>query len=157
MRRQEHRFTMVRASYSKRITLGPYYCHSQDSRTHLYEQRTEYWMLCKKGAEPGFPTFSVSYADFVTWFSLHDKNATNIIVTGHSLGAAIGVMDSIFLRNSIDHSIPIRTTVFGLPRSGDQAWAYVHCANCVHLPFLYQLTLYIAIMSTARCVWHLSW
>lgn len=65
--------------------------------------------------------------------SLKAKNASNVIVTGHSLGAAVAVMDSIFLRNNIDKSIPIRTTVFGLPRSGNQAWAYVYLPSALQI------------------------
>ena len=50
-------------------------------------------------------------------------NATNVIVTGHSLGAAIGLLDTVFLANKLDPSIKIRSVGFGLPRVGNKEWA----------------------------------
>lgn len=50
-------------------------------------------------------------------------NSTKVLVTGHSLGAAIAVMDSVMLKEELDSSIELTTTVFGLPRSGNQEWA----------------------------------
>lgn len=50
-------------------------------------------------------------------------NATNVIVTGHSLGAAIGLLDTVFLASRLDPSINIRSVGFGLPRVGNKEWA----------------------------------
>jgi len=50
-------------------------------------------------------------------------NATNVIVTGHSLGGAISLLDTVFLATQLDPSINIRTVGFGQPRSGNQEWA----------------------------------
>jgi Lipase (class 3) len=48
---------------------------------------------------------------------------TNIPLLFHQTGAAIAVMDAVFLRQHLDPSVTISTTVFGLPRGGNQAWA----------------------------------
>ncbi|KZT32922.1 alpha/beta-hydrolase [Sistotremastrum suecicum HHB10207 ss-3] len=52
---------------------------------------------------------------------------TNVLVTGHSLGAAIAVMDAIDIKTNILTGslagIKLDCVVFGLPRGGNQAWA----------------------------------
>jgi len=55
--------------------------------------------------------------------ALKSNNANKVTVVGHSLGAAISVMDAIRLRQSLDASVQMTTTVFGLPRGGNQDWA----------------------------------
>ncbi|KAF8484177.1 alpha/beta-hydrolase [Gautieria morchelliformis] len=55
--------------------------------------------------------------------ALQSKGVNKVEIHGHSLGAAIAVMDAVFLRQHLDPSVTISTTVFGLPRSGNQAWA----------------------------------
>lgn len=40
-----------------------------------------------------------------------------------SLGAAVAVMDAMMLRTTLPASVEMTTTVFGLPRSGNQQWA----------------------------------
>ncbi|KAJ3797474.1 alpha/beta-hydrolase [Lentinula aff. detonsa] len=54
---------------------------------------------------------------------LATTNATNVLVTGHSLGAAVATLDAMFLKEKLDPSVQLTTSVFGLPRVGDQAWA----------------------------------
>jgi len=54
---------------------------------------------------------------------LASTGATNVLVTGHSLGAAVATMDAMFLTENLDSSISMTTSVFGLPRVGDQTWA----------------------------------
>jgi len=49
--------------------------------------------------------------------------ATNVIVTGHSLGAAIGLLDTMFLAQHLDPAISIKSVIFGLPRTGNKKWA----------------------------------
>lgn len=55
--------------------------------------------------------------------ALASTGAKTVAVTGHSLGAAIAVMDSVMFKMLLDPSITVSTTVFGLPRGGNQAWA----------------------------------
>ncbi|KAG6827355.1 hypothetical protein H0H93_015670, partial [Arthromyces matolae] len=54
---------------------------------------------------------------------LASKGVNKVLVTGHSLGAAIAMMDSVLLHQELDSSVQITTTVFGLPRGGNAAWA----------------------------------
>jgi len=55
--------------------------------------------------------------------ALKSKNTNKLTVVGHSLGAAIAVMDAVRLRQTLDSSVEMTTTVFGLPRGGNQDWA----------------------------------
>ncbi|KZT25361.1 alpha/beta-hydrolase [Neolentinus lepideus HHB14362 ss-1] len=55
--------------------------------------------------------------------ALSSTGATKVLVTGHSLGAAIATMDAVMLKMNLDPSISLTSTVFGLPRGGDQSWA----------------------------------
>ncbi|KAJ8518299.1 hypothetical protein ONZ45_g4609 [Pleurotus djamor] len=54
---------------------------------------------------------------------LESTNVTKISVTGHSLGAAIATMDAMMFKELLPSSIEITTTVFGLPRGGNEKWA----------------------------------
>jgi len=54
---------------------------------------------------------------------LANKAVNKVVVTGHSLGAAIAIMDALMLKQNLDPSVEITTTVFGLPRGGNAAWA----------------------------------
>ncbi|KAJ8695542.1 hypothetical protein PTI98_008138 [Pleurotus ostreatus] len=51
------------------------------------------------------------------------NNVNKVVVTGHSLGAAIAVMDAMMLKEILGSSVEITTTVFGLPRGGNEEWA----------------------------------
>jgi predicted lipase len=63
--------------------------------------------------------------------ALQNNQVSQVTVVGHSLGAAIAVMDAIFLSEALGPSVQIATTVFGLPRSGNQAWAdFVDSSVC---------------------------
>jgi hypothetical protein len=55
--------------------------------------------------------------------ALSSTGATNVLVTGHSLGAAISTMDALMLKINLPSNIKMTTTVFGLPRGGNQAFA----------------------------------
>lgn len=55
--------------------------------------------------------------------AVQSTGATTVEVVGHSLGAAIAVMDAVMLRQNLDSSVSVVTRVFGLPRSGNQDWA----------------------------------
>lgn len=55
----------------------------------------------------------------VTDFGVH-----NVLVTGHSLGAAIGVMNGVYLTQLFEgRDVNVTTQVFGLPRAGNSVWA----------------------------------
>jgi hypothetical protein len=62
-------------------------------------------------------------------------------------GAAIATLDAMMLKQELDPSVQIQTTVFGLPRVGNQAWAdFVdNGVRCFLTPLLrnYALTLYL--------------
>jgi len=55
--------------------------------------------------------------------ALSSTGATAVVATGHSLGAAVASLDAVMLKMHLDPSIAVTTTVFGLPRVGNQAWA----------------------------------
>ncbi|KAF9024622.1 alpha/beta-hydrolase [Hymenopellis radicata] len=54
---------------------------------------------------------------------LTSTGSKNLIVTGHSLGAAIATLDALMFKSALDPSIAVTTTLFGSPRVGDQAFA----------------------------------
>jgi hypothetical protein len=54
---------------------------------------------------------------------LSSKNVNTLQFVGHSLGAAIAVMDAVSMKPKLNASVQTSTVVFGLPRSGNQAWA----------------------------------
>ncbi|KAG6907491.1 hypothetical protein DXG01_008684 [Tephrocybe rancida] len=54
---------------------------------------------------------------------LASTGVSKVLVTGHSLGAAVAMMDAMMLHQELDPSVQITTTVFGLPRGGNAAWA----------------------------------
>ncbi|KAG6860003.1 hypothetical protein C0995_000646 [Termitomyces sp. Mi166 len=54
---------------------------------------------------------------------LASKGVSKVLVTGHSQGAAIAMMDAVMLHQELGPSVEITTTVFGLPRGGNPAWA----------------------------------
>jgi len=54
---------------------------------------------------------------------LADTGVKKVVVTGHSLGAAVATMTGAFIKTSVDPSISVSVNGFGLPRGGNQAWA----------------------------------
>ncbi|KZO92898.1 alpha/beta-hydrolase, partial [Calocera viscosa TUFC12733] len=66
---------------------------------------------------------SVDEIDRVVPSALELYGVSQVQVTGHSLGAAIAILDSVHLAHLLGPSISVRTTVFGLPRLGNPAWA----------------------------------
>ena len=55
--------------------------------------------------------------------ALASTGVNKVLVTGHSLGAAIATMDALMLRLNLPATVEMTTTVFGLPRGGNQAYA----------------------------------
>jgi len=63
-------------------------------------------------------------------------NTSAVTLTGHSLGAAIALLDSVYLPLHLPHNTTFKTTVYGLPRVGNQAFAdYVdkHVSQLTHV------------------------
>ncbi|KAI0746036.1 alpha/beta-hydrolase [Earliella scabrosa] len=61
-----------------------------------------------------------------------------VLVTGHSLGAAVASLDAAMLRMALPADVAVDAIVFGLPRVGNSAWAdlfdslvptFVHVTN----------------------------
>ncbi|OSD03904.1 alpha/beta-hydrolase [Trametes coccinea BRFM310] len=55
--------------------------------------------------------------------ALESTGSKKILVTGHSLGAAIASIDAMMLKTRLDQNLSLSAVVFGLPRVGNQAWA----------------------------------
>lgn len=47
----------------------------------------------------------------------------NVLVTGHSLGAAVASLDAVMLKMALPNDVAINSVVFGLPRVGNAQWA----------------------------------
>jgi len=55
--------------------------------------------------------------------ALVSHKGAKVLVTGHSLGAAIATFDGIMLKEKLDPSVNLLVVVFGLPRVGTSKWA----------------------------------
>ncbi|KAH9942498.1 alpha/beta-hydrolase [Epithele typhae] len=55
--------------------------------------------------------------------ALADTGFKSVMVTGHSLGAAIATLDAAMLKMAVPDDVAVDSVVFGLPRVGNQAWA----------------------------------
>ena len=60
----------------------------------------------------------------------------NVLVTGHSLGAAVASLDAAMLRMALPSDVAVSSVVFGLPRVGNQAWADLYDTLVSVPPFL---------------------
>ncbi|KZP15655.1 alpha/beta-hydrolase [Athelia psychrophila] len=65
-------------------------------------------------------------------------STTTVTVTGHSLGAAISLLDSVYLPLHLPSGTTFKTVVYGLPRVGNQAFADYVDAN-LHLTHINNL------------------
>ncbi|KAL0066675.1 hypothetical protein AAF712_006278 [Marasmius tenuissimus] len=54
---------------------------------------------------------------------LADFNTNKVRVTGHSLGATVATLDALMFKQELGDSIDLKTTVFGMPRTGNQEFA----------------------------------
>jgi len=52
-----------------------------------------------------------------------EKGAKNVLVTGHSLGSAVSLLDTMFLRTNLPADVTVQSMLFGLPRVGNPDWA----------------------------------
>ncbi|KAK0452770.1 alpha/beta-hydrolase [Desarmillaria tabescens] len=55
-------------------------------------------------------------------YGISSTGATTVVLTGHSLGATLATLDALMLNDALT-SVSIRTTTFGSPRIGNQAFA----------------------------------
>ncbi|KAJ7868689.1 alpha/beta-hydrolase [Mycena leptocephala] len=54
---------------------------------------------------------------------LQSTGVKKVVVTGHSLGAALATMTGAMIKSAVDPSVEVVVTTFGLPRGGNKAWA----------------------------------
>ncbi|PMD22514.1 lipase [Hyaloscypha hepaticicola] len=85
----------------------------------------------------GFATAQLKAADAVltaVQTALSTSGYKKITLVGHSLGAAISLLDSVYLPLHLASGITYKTIVYGLPRVGNQAFAnYVDANTNIHL------------------------
>jgi len=74
------------------------------------------------GFQATFERFSQPVLEAVKT-GIAEFNATNVILTGHSLGAAISVLHAMFLPRHFDETVNFKVVTFGLPRTGNSEWA----------------------------------
>ncbi|KAJ4473345.1 alpha/beta-hydrolase [Lentinula edodes] len=55
--------------------------------------------------------------------ALAQYKSQSVLLTGHSLGAAVAVLDAVMLHENLDPSVKQSVVVFGLPRMGNEHWA----------------------------------
>ncbi|KAI0259394.1 Alpha/Beta hydrolase protein [Gloeopeniophorella convolvens] len=67
--------------------------------------------------------------------TLNAHGANTVTVVGHSLGAALALLDSVYLPLHLPTDVNVRTITYGLPRVGDQVFAdYVDAhLNLTHI------------------------
>ncbi|KAJ6452640.1 alpha/beta-hydrolase [Mycena sanguinolenta] len=54
---------------------------------------------------------------------LASTGVKKVLVTGHSLGAALATMTGAMIKDAVDPSVDVSVVGFGLPRGGNPAWA----------------------------------
>jgi len=54
---------------------------------------------------------------------LNQHNASSVVLTGHSLGAALALLDSVYLPLHLPPGTRVRTIGYGMPRVGNRAFA----------------------------------
>ncbi|KAJ7021753.1 alpha/beta-hydrolase [Mycena alexandri] len=54
---------------------------------------------------------------------LASTGVKKVVVTGHSLGAALATMTGVMIKDAVDPSVNVAVTGYGLPRGGNEAWA----------------------------------
>ncbi|KZT56817.1 alpha/beta-hydrolase [Calocera cornea HHB12733] len=89
---------------------------------HTLFPQTSIAVLVHTGFQLAFER-SIDAIDHAVISALQQYSLSSVQVTGHSLGAALGVLNGVHLAQVLPPSISVRTTVFGLPRMGNPAWA----------------------------------
>jgi len=68
---------------------------------------------------------------------LNQHSASSVVVTGHSLGAALALLDSVYLPLHLPNGTLVNAIAYGMPRVGNAAFAnYVdatHNGNLSHI------------------------
>jgi hypothetical protein len=65
---------------------------------------------------------------------LNRHNASSVVVTGHSLGGALALLDSVYLSLHLPAGTRVRTIGYGMPRVGNAAFAdYVDATHSGNL------------------------
>lgn len=54
---------------------------------------------------------------------LSEHSASSVVVTGHSLGAALALLDSVYLPLHVPAGTRVRAITYGMPRVGNAAFA----------------------------------
>jgi len=54
---------------------------------------------------------------------LDSTGVKKVLVTGHSLGAALATMTGAMIKDAVDPSVDVSVVGFGLPRGGNENWA----------------------------------
>ena len=92
-----------------------------DANTTLFPQASDDVKL-----HSGFQDTQGRTADLVlstVQDGLSSTGFKNVLVTGHSLGAAVASLDAAMLRMALPDDVAVNAVVFGLPRVGNQEWA----------------------------------
>jgi len=71
---------------------------------------------------------------------------TSVVLTGHSLGAAISLLDSVYLPLNLPETTTFKTIVYGLPRVGNQAFADYIDANTPVLTHVNNMEDFVPIL-----------
>lgn len=54
--------------------------------------------------------------------TLARTSARKVLVTGHSLGGVLAMLDAVYLRSKLPRDIDVRAVAFAIPRMGNQEW-----------------------------------
>jgi len=57
--------------------------------------------------------------------TLSTKGLSSVTVVGHSLGAALALLDGVFFSLQLPKNVTVKVTSYGMPRVGNQAFANV--------------------------------
>src|SRR5579863_7256272 len=55
--------------------------------------------------------------------TLTAQNASSVTAVGHSLGAALALLDGVFFKLQLDPNVTVSVVGYGMPRVGDRSFA----------------------------------